>query len=305
MTLKSIVSLTHALVVQHLRTPSNFHFVLGWSLGEHQEWAKYSVFEVATSVPLLVYVPGVTFPKQQHIGQTFPYIDPFKVKSRGHGKAQTGKCNEMPTVLSDGNCSWTQGKDCTTKDSEGQVKLKCPTAKRETDALVELVDLFPSLAELAGLQIPPLCPVNSSDIMLCTEGTSFAPLIHSITNALKNCNTNTTWKKAAFSQYPRPSFYPQENSDKPDLADITIMGYTMWTQWYRYTEWVKFNPGRFSGDFSSVYARELYIHTWDPFEDVNVAYEAKYENLRKEASQLLQKGWRDALPSVCVHEITS
>ena len=27
----------------------------GWSLGEHGEWAKYSNFEVATQVPLLVY----------------------------------------------------------------------------------------------------------------------------------------------------------------------------------------------------------------------------------------------------------
>uniref|UniRef100_A0A671Y9V6 Iduronate 2-sulfatase n=1 Tax=Sparus aurata TaxID=8175 RepID=A0A671Y9V6_SPAAU len=32
----------------------------GWSLGEHGEWAKYSNFDVATHVPLIFYVPGVT-----------------------------------------------------------------------------------------------------------------------------------------------------------------------------------------------------------------------------------------------------
>jgi len=33
------------------------------------------------------------------------------------------------------------------------------------------------------------------------------------------------WKAAVFSQYPRPSDYPQEDSDRPDLVNITIMGY--------------------------------------------------------------------------------
>lgn len=32
----------------------------GWSLGEHTEWAKYSNFEVAVKVPLIIYTPEVT-----------------------------------------------------------------------------------------------------------------------------------------------------------------------------------------------------------------------------------------------------
>ncbi|XP_030065990.1 iduronate 2-sulfatase [Microcaecilia unicolor] len=32
----------------------------GWSLGEHGEWAKYSNFDVATHVPMMIYVPGMT-----------------------------------------------------------------------------------------------------------------------------------------------------------------------------------------------------------------------------------------------------
>ncbi|XP_062332660.1 iduronate 2-sulfatase [Osmerus eperlanus] len=50
----------------------------GWSLGEHGEWAKYSNFEVATRVPLMFYVPGLTtefgWPEA---GKNFPFIDVF------------------------------------------------------------------------------------------------------------------------------------------------------------------------------------------------------------------------------------
>jgi arylsulfatase A-like enzyme len=47
-----------------------------------------------------------------------------------------------------------------------------------SSALVELVDVFPTLVELAGLPfVPPLCPVNSSLVKLCTEGISVVPVI--------------------------------------------------------------------------------------------------------------------------------
>ncbi|KAK9393598.1 hypothetical protein NXF25_016050 [Crotalus adamanteus] len=49
----------------------------GWSLGEHGEWAKYSNFDVATRVPLMFYVPGVTTPSSDPGQKVFPFIDPF------------------------------------------------------------------------------------------------------------------------------------------------------------------------------------------------------------------------------------
>jgi len=50
----------------------------GWSLGEHGEWAKYSNFDVATRVPLMFYVPGVTsFPDWLGAGTVFPFVDVF------------------------------------------------------------------------------------------------------------------------------------------------------------------------------------------------------------------------------------
>lgn len=49
----------------------------GWSLGEHGEWAKYSNFDVATRVPLMFFVPGVTTNHIQWKTSTFPFIDVF------------------------------------------------------------------------------------------------------------------------------------------------------------------------------------------------------------------------------------
>jgi Arylsulfatase A and related enzymes len=82
-------------------------------MAEHGEWSKFSNFEIAVRVPLIVYVPGLT--------------------NTGSG--------------------------------------------RSTDALVELVDVFPTLTELAGLPSMPLCPVNSSGVSFCTEGVSALPIL--------------------------------------------------------------------------------------------------------------------------------
>jgi len=80
------------------------------------------------------------------------------------------------------------------------------TAGQKTDALVEFVDLYPTLAELCGLPLPE-----------GLEGTSFKPLLD---------EPQRPWKSAAFSQYPRP--VPGHGR---------AMGYSMRTDRYRFTEW--------------------------------------------------------------------
>ncbi len=80
-------------------------------------------------------------------------------------------------------------------------------AGKNTDALVELVDVYPTLVELAGLPLPQ-----------GLEGISLVPLLHS---------PKMNWKRAAFSQYPRGGH---------------VMGYSIRTERYRYTEWSE--PGK-------------------------------------------------------------
>jgi iduronate 2-sulfatase len=132
------------------------------------------------------------------------------------------------------------------------------TAGRKTDALVELVDVYPTLLELCGLPEPD-----------GLEGTSFTPLLE---------NPKRLWKKAAFSQQPR---------EIPGHGGA--MGYSLRTARYRFTEWSL--PGQ------DAIARELYDHQTDPLENENLAGNPKLARTVKELSELLRGGWQAALPS--------
>ena len=103
---------------------------------------------------------------------------------------------------------------------------------QRTDALVELVDLYPTLCELAGL------PISEH-----LEGESLAPLI---------ADPKLQWSQPAFNQFRRQD------------GKIPLMGYAMRTDRYRYIEW----KNRRTGD---VVATELYDHHSDPNENTNVA----------------------------------
>jgi len=141
-----------------------------------------------------------------------------------------------------------------------------------SDALVEFVDIYPTLAELAGLEVPTTCPEISKDIAVCTEGKSFVPLIK---------NPKAEWKTASFSQYPRDGDY---------------MGYTMVDDKFRYTEWAKFDHKTYTPDWNQLDGRELYDHTHDYDENINVVGEEYYKDVVEEYSKRLHAGWRHAVP---------
>ena len=144
------------------------------------------------------------------------------------------------------------------------------------EKLTEFVDLFPTLVEAAGLPKLPLCPEDSSKIELCREGTSLIPLIK---------NQSISWKNASFSQYPRYRNHTM------------IMGYTMRTDMYRYTEWAKFEDAPvYKPDWTQLFGVELYNHVIDPEENHNMAKDPTYAMIRKQLSGALRAGWRKALP---------
>jgi len=134
---------------------------------------------------------------------------------------------------------------------------------RKTDALVEFVDLYPTLAQICGLPAPAK-----------SEGISLLPLLK---------KPDRPWKTAAFSQYPR-SF--QGNRHR---KDGDIMGYAVRTQRHRYVEWRNGKTGK-------VQARELYDHQTDPNETKNLANEPDQKENLKSLQQILQSGWKAALP---------
>lgn len=146
---------------------------------------------------------------------------------------------------------------------------------RQVEDLVELVSLFPTLAGLAGLHVPPRCPSPSFHVELCREGQSL--LNHFQFHNLEEDLTlrGNPRESIAYSQYPRPADYPQWNSDKPSLKDIKFMGYSIRTIDYRYTVWVSFNPHEFLANFSDVHAGELYFVDSDPLQDHNIYNETQ------------------------------
>ena len=172
---------------------------------------------------------------------------------------------------------------------------------RRSNALVELVDIWPSIAELAGLPPPPLCPAGRSDSQTCVEGTSWAPHVH---------RGDAGSKKAVFSQYPRPAESPrgpdQGNTDLPSLVNITVMGYSVRTSHpavgeHRYTEWVGFSGNYTDGnkivisgpEWNIVKAKELYDLAVDPLELDNLADKHNHATLVADMSRQLHLGWRN------------
>ena len=67
------------------------------------------------------------------------------------------------------------------------------------------------------------------------------------------------------------------------------MGYSVRSRTYRYTEWVRFNRRSFKPVWSSVEAAELYDHSVDPGEDVNVSDDPRYIEVRDMLSKVLHR----------------
>ncbi len=135
-------------------------------------------------------------------------------------------------------------------------------AGAKTDALVELVDIYPTLAELAGLPLPAHL-----------EGLSFKPLLE---------DPQRPWKRAAFSQYPR--------SGGKSTIGSSMMGYAMRTQRYRFVVWVGRN------DHSKIDSIELYDHASDPQENINLARRPEHAALVEKLMIEWRAGWHGAVP---------
>ncbi|CAM3595848.1 sulfatase [Zobellia roscoffensis] len=154
-----------------------------------------------------------------------------------------------------------------------------PETKRgaQTDALVELIDIYPALCELAQIEKPEHI-----------EGLSFVPLLK---------NPKQKWKTAVFSQFPSPALrewgsYPlrpamretyfgqlieevetkiksqQKEKWNRDLFENKLMGYAMRTEQYRFIVW----KDQTQPQATPLYY-ELYDHKNDPDETTNIALE--------------------------------
>jgi len=139
---------------------------------------------------------------------------------------------------------------------------------QKSDRLTELVDVFPSLLDLAGIEIPDYL-----------QGTSIAPLMD---------NPDQEWKSAIFSQFHR----------RPRIAydGQRYMGYGMRTERYHFIDWYFWdNENKVPLNYA---ACELYDHKNDPQENINIADKPENQELINNLRKELKAGWRAARPAI-------
>ena len=129
-------------------------------------------------------------------------------------------------------------------------------SNQKIDSLVEYVDIYPTLCELAKIKTPDYL-----------EGTSIVPL-------LKNPNRN--WKTGVFSQYPRG--WPKAKFE----------GYSIRTDRYHYIQWRELD-----GSFKS---HELYDQENDYNQSVNLANLPEKRKVVELLKNKLDAGWKASLP---------
>lgn len=125
---------------------------------------------------------------------------------------------------------------------------------QKTNAIVELVDLFPTLASLAGLKTEPNQHLEGKDLAVLLEDPS------------------ATVKDHAFTWHQQPFYGPASNWQ--------AWGYSVRSDRWRYTEW-------HSIEDNSIWGRELYDHASDPRETVNVV--AHHGETARGLAQVLRK----------------
>ncbi len=125
--------------------------------------------------------------------------------------------------------------------------------------IVELVDLHKTLTDLCGI---------AADTK--TEGRSLRPLLE---------DTEAKWNYPAYTQITRGKLYNEKDDSKGNKGKKGIMGRTIRTDRWRYTEW---DEGR-----SGV---ELYDHGNDPGEYKNLASDPQHAATVGELKTLLHKG---------------
>jgi len=123
-----------------------------------------------------------------------------------------------------------------------------PQPGRQSEELTELLDMFPTLCDLAGIDRPEF-----------VEGTSLMPHL---------LDPGTAVNTAAFSQYYRR------------FEDSEYMGYAIRSRDYRFVEWRNFATG-------TVATRELYDHRHDHTETENIAATADSAIVDQLTTQLL------------------
>ena len=142
-------------------------------------------------------------------------------------------------------------------DTRAPLLIKVPDKQQKgakTEALVEFIDVYPTLCELAGLPQPEHL-----------QGTSLVPVIE---------NPHSTVKKVAFSQYPRGKSLGYDRKNE-------IMGYSIRTGKYRFTRWQLYEKP------DSIVASELYDLSKGRIAIRNLARDQDYKSVVQDLNEVM------------------
>ena len=137
-----------------------------------------------------------------------------------------------------------------------------------TKSPTEFVDIFPTLCDLSNVPVP-----------IHLDGKSLVPIMK---------NPKVKVKEFSVSQYPRSG--AGKETQRLGFADTKCMGYSIRTDRYRYTMWLKNNfRSNIAFDKNLVIGTELYDYQKDPNETVNVVENKNYAKTAIEMNKKMLK----------------
>ena len=249
-----------------------FHGDHGWSLGEHGEWVSGEGAAVLPSGGCWCCAVTV-LPSIHQCKSHSNIVVQEKFSNWEHGA-------RVPLVI---RAPWVTG-----------------AAGSRSDALAELVDVMPTVLELAGVAPPP------GETL---EGQSLVPAIEA---AAAHLPVPTTMRPYALTVYPRcpastnASLMWQDNDCLyVERSRFVAMGVSLRTDRYRYTEWSRWNGSALSPMWDTdPIGVELYDHQGDdgssfdgPYEVVNHADDPAYAAIRAQLATTVRAAYGGAATS--------
>ena len=157
-----------------------------------------------------------------------------------------------------------------------RVPWKPVSIGKTTNAFAELVDLYPTLVDLAGLPQPSTENLEGKSLASYFDNPDGGSVVNYTLSQFPRCphNLSVQWKGNGCMSTKREDFFS--------------MGYSIRTETFRYTEWLRWNGTSLRVDWSDVIGVELYDHQgddgydFDAFERVNLAGDSIYASIVQE-----------------------
>ena len=247
----------------------------GYQLGEHGQWDKHTNFNVATHTPMIIRVPGHT--------------------DRGVDSLQIAETIDLyPTIIG---------------AALGHAVPSCPADSSNTKVCTHGTSLLPLIShptkavKTAAFSVYPR-PVPKSSY---TDAINRASLLESTpTDSLAPAEVSPSERTTADASPPEGTTQRERRRGHRGSPCFRpggcAMGYSMLTflegHLYRYTQWV-LKPGvHRRPNWHVTYGRELYNHSSDPAENVNIIGRMQHTHLLERLTNQLVggKAW-EGLPS--------